>query len=328
MQKSLAGLQLFLETAERGDLLIIDEPELSAHPEAQVKLVELFALMIRRGIQLVLITHSPYILDRLSTLLELARLSEEQRARVADVLALGNPDAYVTPDEVAVCLPDRTQGGSLRSSARREGTHGRHLVPRQALGKAAISWAPEPLKRARSRKAGRAEMGWRGFSVQRVGLPLRGVWCTHGKSPRRASATVVAPCKTVLRRCTGAVAPVQGASRPRDGGVCTCASSDVAWDGGALSPCNHGERTSLAALARVQGTPRKWHGSRCAHARHASQRARVVLRACMARLAGGRVLLPARTGRTGRWLPRSAPARVRCGADVAGPRARARALGT
>ncbi|MRG95011.1 AAA family ATPase [Polyangium spumosum] len=102
MQKSLAGLQFFLETAERGDFLIIDEPELSAHPEAQVKLVELFALMIRQGIQLVLITHSPYIIDRLSTLIELARLDEAKRARVADALALKNAGAYVKPDEVAV----------------------------------------------------------------------------------------------------------------------------------------------------------------------------------------------------------------------------------
>ncbi len=102
MQKSLVGLQLFLETAERGDLLIIDEPELSAHPEAQVALVELFALMIRAGIQLVIVTHSPYIVDHISTIIEMSRLEEAQRARVVDTLALKSADAYLKPNEVAV----------------------------------------------------------------------------------------------------------------------------------------------------------------------------------------------------------------------------------
>jgi hypothetical protein len=98
----LAGLQFFLETAEHGDLLIIDEPELSAHPEAQVKLVELFALMIRAGIQIVLVTHSPYIVDHIINLLKLARLDAAGRASVADDLALKNPDAYLEANEVAV----------------------------------------------------------------------------------------------------------------------------------------------------------------------------------------------------------------------------------
>jgi hypothetical protein len=102
LAKSLAGLDLFLWSAGPGDVLLIDEPEMNAHPEAQVALVELFALMIRAGIQIVVVTHSPYLVDHLSTLLELSRLSSEQRAAVAGDLALGNPEAYVRAEELAV----------------------------------------------------------------------------------------------------------------------------------------------------------------------------------------------------------------------------------
>ncbi len=100
--KSLAGLDLFLGSAGPGDVLIIDEPEMNAHPRAQVALVELFALLVRAGVQIVIATHSPYILDHLSTLIEASRLDDEQRARTADALALKNPQAYVTADDIAV----------------------------------------------------------------------------------------------------------------------------------------------------------------------------------------------------------------------------------
>lgn len=100
--KSVAGLRVFLGAAVRGDVLIIDEPEMNAHPEAQVALTELFVAMIRQGIQVVLATHSPYVLDHLNTLLEASRLDSGPRSKVASQLALGSPDVYVEPEELAV----------------------------------------------------------------------------------------------------------------------------------------------------------------------------------------------------------------------------------
>lgn len=100
--KSMAGLAVFLSTAVPGDVLIIDEPEMNAHPEAQVGLMELFAAMVRSGIHVVVATHSPYVLDHLSTLMEASRLSDAQRESVRGYFELGSAQVYLQPEEVAV----------------------------------------------------------------------------------------------------------------------------------------------------------------------------------------------------------------------------------
>lgn len=100
--KSVAGLRVFLSTAARRDVLIIDEPEMNAHPEAQVALTELFAAMIRQGIEIVVATHSPYVVDHLNTLLEASRLDSGPRSKVGNQFALGSPDVYIEPEELAV----------------------------------------------------------------------------------------------------------------------------------------------------------------------------------------------------------------------------------
>ncbi len=100
--KSVAGLHVFLSVATRGDVLIIDEPEMNAHPETQVLLAEIFVAAVRQGIEVVLATHSPYIVDRLSTLVEVGRLNAEARHRLRDFLALGSDDIYLLPEELAV----------------------------------------------------------------------------------------------------------------------------------------------------------------------------------------------------------------------------------
>jgi AAA15 family ATPase/GTPase len=51
--------QLFL--SEEGDIILIEEPEISIHPEGQAKLPELFADAIKEGKQIIITTHSIFI---------------------------------------------------------------------------------------------------------------------------------------------------------------------------------------------------------------------------------------------------------------------------
>ena len=69
--RALAGLDLYIRRFfEPGDLLVIDEPEMNAHPDAQLRITELLAHLVNKGVRVVLTTHSPYVLDHLGTLSE------------------------------------------------------------------------------------------------------------------------------------------------------------------------------------------------------------------------------------------------------------------
>jgi hypothetical protein len=93
---------VFLRRARKGDVLIIDEPEMNAHPTTQMGIVELFAMMANQGIRVVLATHSPYIVDHLTNLVEASALPEAKRKEIAGSLALGSEAAFLAPDNLAV----------------------------------------------------------------------------------------------------------------------------------------------------------------------------------------------------------------------------------
>ncbi|WP_457642371.1 AAA family ATPase [Persephonella sp.] len=78
MVKGLSGLDLYLKyKASPGDLLIIDEPEMNLHPEAQVKMIEFLAILANKGIKVLITTHSPYIVDHLINLIEAYKSKKE-----------------------------------------------------------------------------------------------------------------------------------------------------------------------------------------------------------------------------------------------------------
>ncbi len=71
--KSLFGLWFYLEKqAKPGDLLMIDEPELNIHPKNQVKMARLLAGMVNAGLNVVISTHSDYMVREFNTLLMLS----------------------------------------------------------------------------------------------------------------------------------------------------------------------------------------------------------------------------------------------------------------
>ncbi len=61
--KTLSGLVVYLRhLAKKGEVLIIDEPEMNLHPDNQRRLARIFARMVNKGLRLIVSTHSDYII--------------------------------------------------------------------------------------------------------------------------------------------------------------------------------------------------------------------------------------------------------------------------
>lgn len=73
---------LIRHLVERGELLIIEEPESHLHPAAQRRLVQALARLRSEKVSLLLTTHSDYFLQQLSNLLRLGALSAERKDRL------------------------------------------------------------------------------------------------------------------------------------------------------------------------------------------------------------------------------------------------------
>jgi len=61
--------------SQEGDTIMIEEPEISLHPESQVRLQELFAEAVRQGKQIICSTHSPFFVLALSRVVKKKLLS-------------------------------------------------------------------------------------------------------------------------------------------------------------------------------------------------------------------------------------------------------------
>ncbi len=103
--RSLAGLDIYLKYfAHSGDILIIDEPEMNAHPDAQLMIMELLAILANSGITVVITTHSPYIVDHLNNLIAASTLPAVAQDTIASHCKLNRKDAFIGGDSVATYL--------------------------------------------------------------------------------------------------------------------------------------------------------------------------------------------------------------------------------
>lgn len=101
--KELATLYLIIyEMIKEGDLLIIEEPESHLHPGAQIKFVEVLAVLVSRGVRVFLTTHSDLILRKLAQLTGVYRLEKIRKARLASF----------SPEDTAVYLFKDSRTGS------------------------------------------------------------------------------------------------------------------------------------------------------------------------------------------------------------------------
>jgi len=93
----LATLVLYLKHVVReGDLVILEEPEAHLHPEAQMVLAHPIVKMIRRGLNVLITTHSFFVQSLLSQFL----MSGKDNAAISEKLDFDRDD-YLLEDEVA-----------------------------------------------------------------------------------------------------------------------------------------------------------------------------------------------------------------------------------
>lgn len=70
--KSLSPIVFYLRhQAQKGDFIIIDEPELNLHPDNQRKIAKFFGRLINEGFKVLISTHSDYIVRELNNLIML-----------------------------------------------------------------------------------------------------------------------------------------------------------------------------------------------------------------------------------------------------------------
>ena len=101
--RSLLDLSFYLNcVAERGDLLMVDEPELSLHPENQRRIARLFARLANIGVKVFITTHSDYIVKELNTLImlnhdkpHLKRVAEENGYQDNELIKADQVKVYV-----------------------------------------------------------------------------------------------------------------------------------------------------------------------------------------------------------------------------------------
>lgn len=108
MVKELSPLVLYLRyLAKPGELLIIDEPEMNLHPEAQAKIIEFLAILANVGLNILITTHSPYVMDHLANLMKAREHAD--RETISKEFYLQRTDAFISKAEVAVYLVEDRQ---------------------------------------------------------------------------------------------------------------------------------------------------------------------------------------------------------------------------
>lgn len=101
--RSLSDLSFYIRhVAKKGDLLMIDEPELSLHPENQRRIARLLARLINIGIKVFITTHSDYIIKELNTLImlnhdkpHLKAIAEENGYQESELIKADQVKVYV-----------------------------------------------------------------------------------------------------------------------------------------------------------------------------------------------------------------------------------------
>ena len=101
--KSLFGLWFYLENqAKVGDLLMIDEPELNLHPQNQRIIARLLAKLVNAGLNVVISTHSDYIVREFNSLIML----NDERAQTLRKKHNYQEDEILDPTMIGAYLLD------------------------------------------------------------------------------------------------------------------------------------------------------------------------------------------------------------------------------
>lgn len=101
--RSLLDLNFYLHCdVRKGDLLMVNEPELNLHPENQRRIARLFARLVNLGVKVFITTHSDYIIKELNTLImlnhdkpHLKRVAEENGYKESELISANQVKLYV-----------------------------------------------------------------------------------------------------------------------------------------------------------------------------------------------------------------------------------------
>ena len=103
--KNISGLLIYLKhQAKRNDLLIIDEPELGLHPDNQILITRIFGKLIKKGIRILVCTHSDYIIRELNNLIILSSKKGEIKKKAQEFGY--EMDELIYPSDVGAYLFD------------------------------------------------------------------------------------------------------------------------------------------------------------------------------------------------------------------------------
>jgi predicted ATPase len=105
----LAPLFMYLKyIIEPKSILIIEEPEAHLHPENQRILAKYLVRMIRNGLNIIITTHSEYLLEQLNTFILLHKIGPEGRKGYEY-----REDDFLKPEEISVYVfeEDKKRGG-------------------------------------------------------------------------------------------------------------------------------------------------------------------------------------------------------------------------
>ncbi|TAE76317.1 MAG: hypothetical protein EAZ85_00145 [Bacteroidetes bacterium] len=108
--RTLADLHFYLKhIVQKGDLLMIDEPELNLHPENQIKIARLLVKLVNSGIKVWITTHSDYIVKELNNCFMLSNdfaekeeLMQEYGYTEKDILKKDDIRVYIAHEEGTV----------------------------------------------------------------------------------------------------------------------------------------------------------------------------------------------------------------------------------
>lgn len=101
--KDLVPLVMYLRYfLQKGDRLLIDEPEMNLHPENQARLMEFITLLVNSGINVIMVTHSPYMVNHLESLI-LAQKGDIDD-NIVDNFYLKNRNAFIDAENLSIYL--------------------------------------------------------------------------------------------------------------------------------------------------------------------------------------------------------------------------------
>lgn len=110
--KGLSPLILYLRYfIEPNEFIVIDEPELNLHPRAQVQLIELLAMMANSNVNIIITTHSPYIVDHLINLIKASECKNKKK--IAEKFYLKDSLAFIKKENVSAYLFEKNTATNI-----------------------------------------------------------------------------------------------------------------------------------------------------------------------------------------------------------------------